>query len=93
MNANQLMKQVISSYGKQLQTFVAIEEMAELMKELTKNMRGEDNHAAVLEEVADVYIMLEQIKIMQDIPNSELHGMIARKLYRLEQRMKGVKPE
>lgn len=84
MNTNQLMKNAINKHGETLQTFVAMEEMAELTKELSKHMRGANNHDEVLEEVADVYIMLEQIKIMHNIPNSELHGMIAQKLYRLE---------
>ena len=84
MNTRQLMKTAIDRYGETLQTFVAMEEMAELTKELSKHMRGASNHEAIVEEVADVYVMLEQIKIMHNIPNSELHGMIAKKLYRLE---------
>ena len=41
-----------------------LEEMAELQKEICKAWRGKDNTAEIAEEVADVEIMLEQIKLI-----------------------------
>lgn len=41
-----------------------LEEMSELQKEICKAWRGKDNAAEIAEEVADVMIMLEQIKII-----------------------------
>lgn len=90
MNIRTLMKQMISCHGEMMQTIVAMEEMAELTKELSKHLRGVNNHDAIIEEVADVYIMLEQIKLMHSIGNSELHGMIAKKMLRMEAGLKGV---
>lgn len=43
---------------------MSMEEMAELSKELSKNIRGEHNADALAEEMADVEIMLEQLKII-----------------------------
>lgn len=57
----------IGRYGKQAQILVAIEEMAELTKALCKNInRGEDNLENILEEIADVEIMVEQLKVIYD---------------------------
>ena len=51
-------------YGSVSQFFMAMEEMAELMKELSKNVRGQRNVSAISEELADVEIMLEQLKVI-----------------------------
>lgn len=82
-----VLKQAIDQYGKTLQTFVAIEEMSELIKELTKNMRGNDNHEAMVEEIADVYIVLEQVMIMNGIDLNEVVNMMNQKLERLKERL------
>ena len=50
----------VNVYGKTSQCTVCMEEMAELTKELSKNLRGQDNAAHIAEEIADVEIMLEQ---------------------------------
>lgn len=54
----------VSTYGKHSQLIMAMEEMAELTKELSKNIRGGKNITAISEEIADVEIMLEQLKII-----------------------------
>lgn len=54
----------VSTYGKHSQFIMAMEEMAELTKELSKNIRGEKNISGISEEIADVEIMLEQLKII-----------------------------
>lgn len=89
METLEILKTTISKYGKTIQTFVAIEEMSELIKELSKDMRGQNNHGALLEEVADVYLVLEQIQIMHDISDEELNGIIVKKMKRLEERLRG----
>lgn len=57
----------VNVYGKTSQCTVCMEEMAELTKELSKNLRGQDNTAHIAEEIADVEIMLEQLKLMFSI--------------------------
>lgn len=54
----------VEAYGKHSQLIMAMEEMAELTKELSKNIRGQKNTAAISEEMADVEIMLEQLKVI-----------------------------
>ena len=59
-------KKAISSFGKADQIIVAIEECSELQKELTKALRGKVNLLGIAEEIADVEIMLEQLKLIFD---------------------------
>lgn len=60
----------LGKWGQKMQSTVAIEEMSEVIKELTKAMRGELNRAHLAEEVADAKIMLEQVCEMFDINDS-----------------------
>ena len=88
MSSNhELMKEVIKHYGKEIQTFVAIEEMSELMKELSKDMRGEQNRDQIIEELADVYIMLDQIQIMHDIDLNDVFKVMNKKCDRIRERI------
>lgn len=57
-------EQALDHYGGEMQTMVCVEEMSELMKELSKHARGADNVRAIAEEIADVEIMLEQMKLL-----------------------------
>lgn len=65
---------------------VCMEEMAELTKELSKNLRGQDNAAHIAEEIADVEIMLEQLKLMFSI-RDEVTQQRTVKLQRLDNRI------
>jgi len=55
-------------WGKEAQMMQAVEEMSELIKELMKNInRKRDNLDDIIEETADVEVMLEHIKYCYDI--------------------------
>lgn len=54
----------LDTFGAENQTRMLFEEMAELQKELCKNARGWLNRQAIAEEIADVEIMLEQMKLL-----------------------------
>ena len=60
--------------------------MAELTKELSKNIRGTKNVPAISEEIADVEIMLEQLKIIF-ANRAEVDRHRSEKLKRLSDRM------
>lgn len=49
-------------FGIENQTRMVFEEMAELQKELCKALRGTPSLKNIAEEIADVEIMLEQMK-------------------------------
>ena len=74
-------------YGADLQKQVAIEEMAELTKEICKDFRGKGNREHIIEEMADVCIMLDQLMIIYDIKTNEMLDEIDIKTARLEERI------
>lgn len=57
-----LYAKLIQKYGCEAQIIVAIEELAELQKELTKWLRGKGNIQNIAEEITDVRIMTEQLE-------------------------------
>lgn len=80
--------EAVRTYGKQSQIVMAMEEMSELTKELSKNLRGRNNTTALAEEIADVEIMLEQLKTIYR--NRALVDRVrAKKLIRLSDRITG----
>lgn len=82
--------EAVEKYGHTLQLVVAIEEMAELTKELCKSIRTsiENRIAGVTEETANVEIMLEQLKIIYG-NRAEVDDMRDQKLQRLQRRING----
>lgn len=77
----------VTHYGKQSQAVIAMEEMAELTKELSKDLRCNGDLGAILEEIADVEIMLEQLKIIYG-NRAMVDRIRAEKLIRLADRIK-----
>ena len=59
----------INSYGNASQKIKAIEEMGELIQAISKSLL--DNENDVEEEIADVEIMLTQLKIMYSLNDIE----------------------
>ena len=82
-----ILEKAIETYGKDMQLNVAIEELSELIKEICKSKRGANNREAIIEELADCYIMLEQVAIIFDIPNHAINEVAEAKLARLERRI------
>ena len=83
------LERAIKTYGKDMQLNVAIEELSELIKEICKHKRGADNREAIIEEMADCYIMLEQIKIILGISLPEVSCKEREKMERLAKRLEG----
>lgn len=75
-------KRAVEAYGKEHQLIICMEEMAEL----TKNLRGRRNLQDISEEVADVEIMLEQVKAIFDL-KEEVSEAKEAKLLRLQKRI------
>lgn len=78
----------VETHGKTSQLVMAMEEMSELTKELSKNMRGQKNVSAISEEMADVEIMLEQLKVIFS-NRAEVDRYRAEKLARLAANITG----
>ena len=95
-NINALVK-AIETFGMSAQVDMAIEEMSELTKALCKERRYKndaDKHteavANVIEEIADVAIMLNQLVIIFD-NNGAIQKQADFKIERLEKMLKGCK--
>ena len=79
-------REAVSTYGTTSQLIVAVEELSELQKELTKQLRGTGDINNISEEMADVYIMLDQLGIIFG-NRSLVQNWKYKKLKRLEQRI------
>ena len=91
-----ILEKAIKHYGPQNQMMMVLEENAELSQAITKYIRstkkGRFNEIIkarknVVEEIADVLIVIEQLKIMLDIQNYEINCIKDYKLNRLKERI------
>lgn len=86
MTKEDLYDRVIFRQGCDAQICMMFEEMSELQKELCKSMRGKQNTSAIAEEIADVEIMLEQMKLLFEI-DDKVEEFKRYKLERLQRRL------
>lgn len=76
-------KRMIDKYGN-MQLVIAIEELSELQKEISKNLRKKGNREHIIEEMADVQLILEELKVFFGISQNELDYVISQKKARTE---------
>lgn len=62
------------------QKTVAIEELSELIKELTKDLRGQENKEHIFEEVCDVILMIYQLLIIYDLNDEDIKEKIQQQI-------------
>ena len=98
---NEAIKKIADTYGYDAQSRQLIEEMAELTVAVNKFYRniGKPNAktkvslkaqyfiTSIIEEIADVIIMLEQMKYLLQISNEEIDEIIEQKLNRQLERI------
>lgn len=81
--------QAVVKYGIDAQIVVCIEELAELQKELCKALRSNCNSENLIDELADVQIMVEQMRLLFDSENNAVGDRIKFKIERLKKRLEG----
>lgn len=93
LKSKQVIVDMLNKYGEDSQIDVAIEEMSELIKELVKYKRAkiyksENNprRQFVLEEMGDVFFMMEYLKHIFNITPEEINKIILEKSERTEKR-------
>lgn len=86
MEKTEILKMAITANGATRQEIVAIEECSELIQAITHKHRGRKHNLA--EEIADVEIMLEQLKIINDC-SEEVEQVKRYKIERLLHRLRG----
>lgn len=79
----EILTAAIRTFGDTAQENVAVEECAELIQAISHKHRGRSNNIA--EEIADVEIMLEQLKIINNCREEvkEIHEQKIKRLYQI----------
>ena len=85
MNEKEILIKAINTYGKIEQENMAIEECSALIQAIRHKHRDRKNNIA--EEIADVEIMLEQLKIINDC-HEEVEEIHKKKINRLFKKVK-----
>ena len=73
---------ICNAYESRAQMIKCCEELSELSTAILHHVNKGENHEAILEEMADVYIMLEQLKSMIPYDDAALDKEIEFKLTR-----------
>jgi len=80
----------IGAWGVRSQVDMAIEECGELIVSLSHFKRGRSDLKSLAEEIADVTIMLDQLKLI--VGADIIADAIERKFVRLEERVRNASP-
>ena len=88
----EVLRAAIDRWGREAQTKMVLEEMAELQKEICKNWRGQSNEESIAEEIADVEIVLDQLKMIYGVAG-KVHAHRIRKIKRLKERLAASEKE
>lgn len=86
MDKQNLYAQLLVKYSD-TQIIVAIEELSELQKEFCKFLRNKGNKNNLIEEIADVEIMLEQMKMYFNINEKDVDQIKQQKIERTKERL------
>ena len=80
MTNEEIYKSAIEVFGAENQENICIEECAELIQAINKKHRGKEHN--ISEEIADVEITIEQLKIINDC-HKEVEAIKEQKINRL----------
>jgi len=78
------LRKVINKFGKEAQCRQAMEECAELIQAVNKNLRSAGAKENLIEEMADVGIMLDQLRIMFEIKDTEINKIRLEKMKQIK---------
>lgn len=99
---DKIIRETVNIYGDK-QYMTAVEEMAELMQAISKFLRIDYSGCSdvariqkepidnITAEMADVYIILEELQVMLGIKNGDIHAVIDKKLNRQFERNRQVR--
>lgn len=86
-----ILEENIKAHGTEVETTVAMEELAELIQAVSKVKRYgfvgkyKDN---LIEELADVDIVITELMMLFDVSTEEFYSVIDRKVQRIKKRLK-----
>jgi len=79
---NQNIKRIAKHYGFQHQAIKTVEKCGKFIATLSKLANGEGSWVYIVEEMADVMVMLEQMQYFLCINSSDLHKVMEAKICR-----------
>jgi len=79
-----IFKRIIAKYGVENQVLMIIEECSELILAISHYNRGRVKSDAVIEEIVDVTIMLEQARMIYDVNDVRFGEIYEKKIARIE---------
>ena len=68
--------------GRENEQVVLIEELSELIKEITKDIRDKGSKERVAEELGDVYICMKTCQMLFDIEDDDIQNSVNQKIGR-----------
>ena len=83
------LRKVINKFGKEAQCRQVMEECAELIQAVSKNLRSAGAKENLIEEMADVGIMLDQLRIMFEIKDTEINKIRCEKMKQIKRMVEG----
>lgn len=91
MTIYQFVRTAIAHYGKEHQMIKGAEECNELGQQYCKAANGELNRAALVEEIGDNLLMIEQAKYAYNITDTEINQVVRAKIERQLERIEADK--
>lgn len=79
-----ILKKSIEYNGAETELVIIMEELSELIQQVSKRYRGENYTMHLLEEMADVYICLDELKLMIDITDDDIEAAMSVKFERIK---------
>lgn len=89
---NKVLAECIMRYGVQFQSNMVMEECAELIQAVNKVLRNGASNVEIfnnlVEEIADVYLVIEQLKMIYLIDDSSIEDIMIQKITRQNNKFK-----
>jgi len=76
----------LQTWGSKIQKLIIFEEIAEFLKTYAKSVRTKNNYDELISEIADMEIVLQQLKILYDAEN-DVENLVSSKLQKLENKL------
>ncbi|RLI79847.1 hypothetical protein DRP05_02565 [Archaeoglobales archaeon] len=86
----EVLSEAIEKWGVNANLWVFMEEIGELTKEISKAIRYKPNYDRISEEVADVEIAIELVKIIFNLDQKRIEEIKRHKIERLMKRLEGL---
>ena len=85
-----ILSKAIEKWGVNKNLWVFVEEVSELIKEISKAVRHKPDSKKIAEEVADVEIAIELVKIIFNLEQKQIEEIKRIKLDRLKRRLEAL---